>query len=128
MNRFFHEFMKQSPDGLLLAVSSDLQWNDFLSPQDNQQIGPQTMASAATISVVTKFTRITGTVPITKINPPVTGYHELVFVATTGTAGHFATGGSGAGAIAVAYTTITDRPVVLYYDPRTALYYPQTVA
>lgn len=111
-----------------MSVSADLQWNDFLSPQDNQQIGPQTIASAATISVQTKFNRITGTTPVTKINPPVTGYHELVFVWTTGTSGAFATGGSGAGAIHAAYTTITDRPVMLYYDPRTQLYYVQTVA
>lgn len=127
MKRFFHDFMKQSPDGLLHTVSPDLYYQDFSSPQDNQQIGPQTIASAATISVLSKFNRITGTTPVTKINPPVTGYHELVFVWTTGTSGAFATGGSGAGAIAVAYTTITDRPVMLYYDPRTQLYYPQTV-
>ena len=110
-----------------MAVSIDAKWEDFLSPQDNQQIGPQTMASAATITPVTKFTRLTGTTPVNKINPPVTGYHELVFVWTTGTAGAFATGGSGAGAIAVAYTTITDRPVMLFYDPRTTLYYVQSV-
>jgi len=110
-----------------MSVSPDLKWNDFLSPQDDKQIGPQTMASAATISPVTKFTRLTGTTQVTKINPPVTGYHELVFVWTTGTASGFNTGGSGAGAIHAAYTTITDRPVMLYYDPRTRLYYVQTV-
>lgn len=111
-----------------MSVSPDLVWQNFLSPQDNQQPTPPTMASAATITPTNKYTRLTGTTPVTKINPPVTGYHELVFVWTTGTSGAFATGGSGAGAIAIAYTTITDRPVMLYYDPTTALYYPQTVA
>jgi len=128
MKGFFHDFMNQSPDGLLHTLSVDSDWNDFSSPQNNQQIGPQTIASAATIAVQTKFNRITGTTPISKITPPVSGYHELVFVWTTGTAGAFATGGSGAGAIAVAYTTVTDRPVTLYYDPRTQLYYPMAVS
>ena len=127
MKNFFHNFMKQSPDGLLHTVSPDLQWNDFLSPQDNQQIGPQTIASAATISVRTKFNRITGTTPVTKINPPVTGYHELVFIWTTGTANGFTSGGAVPGAIAVTVTTVTDRPIILFYDPRTQLYYPMTV-
>lgn len=107
---------------------SDLNHQDFSSPQSDQQVGPQTLASAATIAPLSKFNRITGTTPVTKITPPVTGYHELVFVWTTGTSGGFATGGSGAGAIHAAYTTITDRPVVLYYDPRTQLYYVGTVA
>jgi hypothetical protein len=107
---------------------SDLQSADFATPQSNQQIGPQTLASAATIAPVTKFTRLTGTTPVTKITPPVTGYHELTFVWTTGTANGFNTGGVGAGAIHAAYTTITDRPITLCYDPRTTLYYVMSVA
>jgi hypothetical protein len=100
---------------------------DFNVAQSIEQPTPTTIASAATITPTQRFTRLTGTTSVTKINPPVLAYHELVFVWTTGTANGFNTGGSGAGAIAVAYTTITDRPVVLYFDPRTKLYYPQTV-
>lgn len=107
---------------------SDLLFQEFSTVQNDRQLGPQTMASAATIAPTTKLTRLTGTTPVTKITPPVTGYHELTFVWTTGTANGFNTGGSGAGAIHAAYTTITDRPVTLYYDPRTTLYYVQTVA
>jgi len=104
---------------------SDLNAADFASPQSNQMNqGPSTIASAATITPVNKFTRLTGTTSVTTINPPVTGYHELVFVWTTGTANGFNTGGN----IAVAYTTVTDRPVMLFYDPRTGLYYPMAVS
>lgn len=84
---------------------------------------PVTMAAAATVAPTTRFTRFTGTTPITTITPPVLGYHELVFVFTTATAGHLGTGGN----IAVAWTSIADRPIILFYDPRTALYYPMTV-
>ena len=100
---------------------------DFYTAQSPQQLQPVTMASAATITPVGKFTRLTGTTPVSKINPPVEAYHELTFVWTTGTAGAFATGGSGSGAIAVAYSTVTDRPIDLCYDPRTRLYYPKAV-
>ncbi len=100
---------------------------DFYTAQSPQQLQPTTMASAATITPVGKFTRLTGTTEVTKINPPVAAYHELTFIWTTGIANGFNTGGSGAGAIAVAATTTTNRPMTLYYDPRTQLYYPQTV-
>ena len=100
---------------------------DFYTAQSEQQPAPTTIASAATITPTQKFTRITGTTPVTKINPPVDAYHELTFVWTTGTANGFNTGGSGSGAIAVAYTTIADRPIDLCYDPRTGLYYPKAV-
>lgn len=102
--------------------------NDYVSPQSEQQPKPNTIASAATITPVHKFTRITGTTSITKIVPPnADGYCELTFVWTTGTVNGFNTGGSGVGAIAVAYTTIADRPITLHYDPRTTLWYPAAV-
>lgn len=107
---------------------SDLNHQDFATVQSNQQPTPTTIASAATIAPTTKLTRITGTTSITKITPPVSGYHELTFIFSSAYATAFNTGGSGAGAIHAAYTSIADRPVTLYYDPRTALYYVQTVA
>lgn len=95
--------------------------------QNAAQAQPPTMASAATIIPTHAFTRLTGTTPVSKIVPPVAGYHQLTFVWTTGTAGAFATGGAVPGGIGVAYTTITDRPITLHYDPRTQLYYPAAV-
>jgi hypothetical protein len=48
----------------------------------------------------------------------------LAFIWSTGTANGFNTGGN----IAIAYTTVTNRPVLLFYDPVTALYYPMAVS
>lgn len=107
---------------------SDLLHQNLSTVQSDKNDQPTTIVAAATISPVHKFTRITGTTPITKINPPVSGYHELTFVFTTATAGHLATGGVAPGAVHAAYTSIADRPVTLYYDPRTKLYYVGTVA
>jgi hypothetical protein len=102
---------------------SDLLFQQLSTVQSNLQPNPATIASAATISPQTKLTRITGTTPVTVIVPPVSGYCELTFVWSTGTSGAFATGGSGAGAIAVAKTTVTNVPVTLVYDPATTLWY-----
>ncbi len=92
--------------------------------QGSQSPTPVTMASATVVAPTTAFTRFTGTTPITTITPPISGYHELTFVFSTGTSSQLGTGGN----IATAYTTITDRPVKVFYDPRTALYYVMTVA
>jgi hypothetical protein len=100
----------------------------LVSPQSALQPKPVTIASAATVAPTTKLTRITGDTSITKITPPVEGYHELVFVFDDAHANAFNTGGAVPGAIATAYTSIVDRPVMLFYDPRTQLYYVQTVA
>jgi len=97
-------------------------------PQSEQNAQPNTLASAATIAPVHGFTRVTGTTQITKITPPMPGYHQLTFVFTSAYAGAFTSGGSGDGAIHASYTSVADRPVTLHYDPRTQLYYVQTVA
>lgn len=107
-------------------MANDLNFEKLSTVQSKQQVKPVTLASAATIAPTTKFTRITGTVQITKITPPAQGYHELTLVFTSAYAA-LATGGSGDGAIASAYTSVADRPITLYYDPRTQLYYVGTV-
>ena len=107
---------------------SDLLFQDLSTVQSDKNKLPATFAAAATIAPVTKFSRITGATPITRIVPPVTGYHELTFVFTTATANVLATGGSGTGAIHANYTSVADRPVTLYYDPRTTLYYVMAVS
>lgn len=107
---------------------SDLLFQNYSTVQSDKNEQPSTIASAATITPKHKFTRITGTTPITKIIPPVSGYCELTIVFTTGgTANALNTGGSGAGAIAVAYTSVADRPIDICYDPRTQLWYPKAV-
>lgn len=99
--------------------------SNALNPtQSSVSPAPRTMAAAATVAPTTRFTRFTGATPISTITPPINAYHELVFIFTTATAGHLAAGGN----IHAAYTSIADRPVLLCYDPRTALYYVQSVA
>jgi hypothetical protein len=103
---------------------SDLDFQQFSPTQSRAMKLPTTIASAASITPTTRFTRLTGTTPVTTIVPPVTGYHELVFVFTSAYATALNTGGN----IAAAITSVADRPITVYYDPRTALYYPMTVA
>jgi len=106
---------------------SDLLFQNLSTVQSDKNDLPNTIASAATITPTHKFTRITGTTQITKITPPTTGYCELTLVFTSAYAGALSTGGSGAGAIAVAYTSVVDRPIDICYDPRTTLWYPKAV-
>jgi hypothetical protein len=103
---------------------SDLAFQDLSTVQSDKQPNPPTIASAATISPKTFMSTISGTTPVTTIVPPVTGAHMLAFRWTTGTANGFNTGGN----IAIAYTTITNRPILLFYDPVTALYYPMAIS
>lgn len=103
---------------------SDLLSQNFGPSQSNQQPGMVTMASAATIAPTSFYTRLTGTTPVTTIVPPTTGAGMLCFVWSTGTANGFNTGGN----IAVAYTTVTNRPVFLVYDNVTKLWYPMAVS
>ena len=103
---------------------SDLLFQNLSTVQSNQQPAPATIASAAAIAPTGFLTTITGTTEVTTITPPVSGAHMLAFRWTTGTANGFNTGGN----IAIAYTTVTNRPVLLFYDPVTALYYPMAVS
>jgi hypothetical protein len=105
---------------------SDLLFQQLSTVQSDKQIQPNTIASAAAISPTTKFTRITGTTSITTITPPVSGYCELTLVFTSAYATALNTGG-GTNGIAVAYTSVADRPIDVCFDPRTALWYPKAV-
>lgn len=101
---------------------------DFNTAQSEQQPAPVTMASAATIAPKTKFTRITGTVSITTITPPNPGgYCELTLIFSSAYANAINTGVATRGGIAVAYTSVVDRPIDVCYDPRTGLWYPKAV-
>jgi hypothetical protein len=102
---------------------SDLNFQQLSTVQSNLQPYPLTVASAATISPQTALTRLTGTTPVTTINPPVSGFHVLFFIWSTGTSGAFATGTTTIGGVAVAKTTVTNVPVMAVFDPNTGLYY-----
>ena len=106
---------------------SDLLFQDLSTVQDDKNALPNTIASAATVTLVHKFTRVTGTTKITKITPPTTGYCELTLVFTSAYSDALDTGGAAPGAIAVKYTSVADRPIDICYDPRTGLWYPKAV-
>ena len=120
--------------------SPELNRYNLDGPQSEQQPKPATIASSAESFVpTTKLTFVTGTVQLewigthvaAAVNPTIPehaipvepGYHELVLIFTNGSPGAFVTTGN----IKTAYTPIQNRPVVLYYDPSTALYWVQTV-
>ena len=101
---------------------------DFYTAQSGLQPAPTTIVSAATIQPTQKFTRVTGTTPITKIVPPdPNGYCEVTLVFTSAFANALNTGVATQGGIAVAYTSVADRPIDVCYDPRTGLWYPKAV-
>lgn len=106
---------------------SDLNFQDFSTVQSDKQPTPATIASAATIAPTTKMTNITGTTPITTITPPVSGYHELTLKFASAYANALNTGVSTRGGIAVAYTSVVNRPIDVCFDPSTGLYYPKAV-
>jgi hypothetical protein len=102
---------------------SDLLFQQLSSVQSNLQPTPPTIASAATISPTTKLTFLTGTAQVATINPPVSGYHELVLIFTNANPGATVTTGN----IKTAVTPIQNIPLVLYYDPVTALYWSTNI-
>jgi hypothetical protein len=106
-----------------MAVSPDLNFQDFSSPQSRLQPKPKTIASAATIAPTTKLTFVTGTVQVATVTPPQEGYHELVFIFTNASPGALLTTGN----IHAAYTPIQNQAFVLYYDPSTAKYWRPAV-
>jgi hypothetical protein len=98
---------------------SDLYAQNFSSFQTNQQPLPPTIASAATIAPITRLTFITGTTQVATITPPMTGHHELVLIFTNGSPGALLTSGN----IKTALQPIQNLPIVLQWDPVTALYW-----
>jgi len=97
----------------------DALFQQLSTVQDNTQPSPPTIASAATISPTTLVTFLTGTVQVATINPPVTGQHILILIFTNGAPGAFVTTGNIKGAVSPAQNV----PVLLVYDPVTALYW-----
>jgi hypothetical protein len=90
---------------------------------------PVTIASANTIAPKTRFTRITGIVPIQYIIPPIEEYHELVLLIEADYGGFptFIIGGNIQFSIAppaAQAVLVGDFGIVrLFYDPRFRKYY-----
>lgn len=106
---------------------NDLDFQNLSTVQSSKQPTPGRLASAASIAPTTKLTFVSGTTPITSIVPPVLGYHELTFVFASAFANALNTGVTTRGGIAVAYTSVVNRPIDVCYDPVTGLYYPKAV-
>ena len=101
-------------------ASGDLTYAQLEPVQGSQCAqNPPTIASAATIAPTTRLTFVTGTTQVATITPPITGYHELVLIFTNGAPGALLTTGNIKRAAAPAQNT----PLVLRYDPSTALYW-----
>jgi hypothetical protein len=102
---------------------SDLLHQNLNPVQSDKCPNPPTLASAATIAPTTRFTFVTGTVTIATITPPASGYHELILCFTNGAPGVFLTSGN----LQIAYQPITNRPILLCYDPATKKYWVAAV-
>jgi hypothetical protein len=94
---------------------------DLSTVQSKLQPSPKTIASAADIegAVETFLSIITGTVAIATIDPPADGQHMIVLVFTNANPGGVTTGGNIANVVDPAQFV----PVLLFYNPVTALYY-----
>lgn len=95
---------------------SDALYQNLGPAQSNLQPMPSTIASAATIAPINRFTFVTGTVTVATITPPTTGYCEVILCFTDGSPGVFLTSGN----IKTALTPIQNRPILLCYDPSSA--------
>jgi len=98
---------------------SDLLHQNLDTVQSNQQPMPVTLASALTVAPTTFITYVTGTTDVKTITPPVTGQHMLVLVFTDASPPDILTTGN----VTAGLTTITqDVPLLLFYNPITAIY------
>lgn len=93
---------------------ADLNFQQFSTVQSDQQLQPNTLASAATLVPTGFLTYVTGTTVISTITPPVSGLVmiALVFTATTPVA--MTTTGN----IANAVEPTANVPCLLIYDNR----------
>lgn len=106
------------------SVDSDFQ--NLSTVQSNQQPLPATVASASDMEgLIQNFlTFVSGTTAIATIDPIVSGVHMIVLVFTDANPGGVTTGGN----IRSAVDPAQYAPVILVYDPITALWYPGKLA
>jgi hypothetical protein len=99
--------------------TSELNRYNIAEPQSEQNNAPNTIASAATIAPVHKFTLITGTTQIANITPPMPGFHVLYLLFTNGSPGTLLTSGN----ILTAVVPTQNVPCIMFYDPNQQKYY-----
>ena len=97
--------------------TQELNRYNIAEPQSEQNALPNTIASAATIAPIHKFTLITGTTQIATITPPMPGFHVLylMFVDAGGT---FLTSGN----VLNAVVPTQNIPCIFWYNPITGKY------
>jgi hypothetical protein len=96
---------------------ADLDFQNFSTVHSKSQPLPATFVTAATITPITALTFITGTAAtVATIVPPVSGFHMLVFVFSTGAVMNIT------GNILNAATAVSNVPVLLFYNPITGKY------
>jgi hypothetical protein len=100
---------------------SDVEHQNINTVHSQLQPKPRTIASAATVAPETFITMVTGVVAIDTITPPVTGAHMLCFIFTAAVPVAFGLVGN----VAVALAPTQNLPVLLFYDPVGARYYPK---
>lgn len=88
-------------------------------PQSEQNAGPQTIASAATIAPTSLLVFVTGTVQIATITPPMPGIHILITIHTNGAPVDYLTSGN----ILSAVDPLQNLPNIFIYDPNQRKYY-----
>lgn len=106
-----------------MAISNDIDYQQFSTVGNNTELQPNTIASAASISPSNFLTFITGTVQVATIVPPVTGWCLLAFVFTDNAPGALLTSGN----IKSAYTPIQNRMFFAVYDPSSAKWWIMSV-
>jgi len=110
-----------------MAVAGTLNSADFGVVQASTQPKPQTQVCAATITPNGRFTFLSGQVQLANIVPPTPGaYCEVVLCFTHGAPGAMLTNGA-TYPIKVAYQPITERPILMCYDPVSNYWWPAAV-
>lgn len=98
---------------------SDLLFQNLSTVQSNQQPKTPTIASAATIAPTSFITKVTGTVQVATITPPVTGQCLIGLIFTDVNPGAFLDSGN----IEATKDPAQNELVLLGYDPVAAQWY-----
>lgn len=110
-----------------MSVANSLNYERFSTVQDEQQPPPATLASAATITPISKMTFVTGQTQVANITPPTpSAYCEVTLCFTNAAPGAFLTNGASY-PIKTAYQPIQNRPIDLCWDPQSVFWWVKAV-
>jgi hypothetical protein len=109
-----------------MAVSKDLNHQDFGVIQSDKQPLPVTLASALTLTPTTRLTFVTDQVQVANVVPPASGYCEVVLCFTHAAPGALLTNGA-LYPIVTGYQPIENRPFVMHWDPSSKHWYVAAV-